>query len=163
MLVDFLRAFGGERLVQAAWGETILEPCPALTGTEADPRSALRLAQDNAGMYPWPGDDAAASYTAPQGFPTPSAGHGTGTVDNHAGDVAMPPKACPAIYKPYEMAQEEWDLLGPDAQPIQQQQVQCLLQGMRLLVTLLTDQHTWQPVSLSACHPLCCSCHYYAL
>lgn len=160
MLVDFLRAFGGERLVQAASGETILDTCPALNGTEADPHSALALAQDNAGMYPWPGDDETASSTTPQGFPSSAAGHGIGTVDIRAGDVAMPPKARPAIDKPYQMAQEEWDLLGPDAQPIQQQQVQCLLQGMRLLVTLLTDQHTWQPVSLSACHPLCRFSHH---
>ena len=158
MLVDFLRAFGGERLVQAAWGETILEPCPALDGTEADPHSALRLAHANAGY--WLEDDDTASSPTPPGFPSPLAGHGIGAVDTHAGDVAKPPRARTVIYKPYEMAQEEWDLLGPDAQPIQQQQVQCLLQGMRLLVTLLTDQHTWQPVSLSACHPLCSFRHH---
>ena len=44
------------------------------------------------------------------------------------------------------MSQEWWRLLGSDTESIPEQQLQCIVQGMRLLVTLLRDKHTWEPV-----------------
>jgi len=46
-------------------------------------------------------------------------------------------------------------LFGPDSQPIPEQQLQCMVQGVRLLVALLRNHHTWQPVCLlhSPLHP----------
>ncbi len=45
-----------------------------------------------------------------------------------------------------DMSQEWWGLSGPDAESIPEHQLQCIVQGMRLLVTLLRDNHTWEPV-----------------
>ena len=45
-LADFMRAFGGESIVQAAWGLAGLAPlprCPALLGTEPNPNETLAL------------------------------------------------------------------------------------------------------------------------
>ena len=44
------------------------------------------------------------------------------------------------------MPQEWWRLLGSAAESIPEHQLQCIVQGMRLLVTLLRDNHTWEPV-----------------
>lgn len=52
MLVDFVCAFGGERIVQAAWCSSkqasALPPCPALDGTEAEPAVSLKALQAEA-------------------------------------------------------------------------------------------------------------------
>ena len=52
MLVDFVCAFGGERIVQAAWHSSkqasALPPCPALDGTEAEPGVSLKALQAEA-------------------------------------------------------------------------------------------------------------------
>ncbi len=52
MLVDFVCAFGGERIVQAAWRSSkqasALPPCPALDGTEAEPAASLKALQAEA-------------------------------------------------------------------------------------------------------------------
>ena len=52
MLVDFVCAFGGERIVQAAWHSSkqasALPPCPALDGTEAEPAVSLKALQAEA-------------------------------------------------------------------------------------------------------------------
>jgi len=45
-----------------------------------------------------------------------------------------------------DMSQECWGLSRPDAELIPEHQLQCIVQGMRLLVTLLRDNHTWEPV-----------------
>lgn len=42
--------------------------------------------------------------------------------------------------------------LGPDSVPLQEPQLVCIVQGMRLLVTLLRERHTWDPVS--SCHSI---------
>ena len=51
-----------------------------------------------------------------------------------------------------DMSQEWWGLSGPDAESIPEHQLQCIVQGMRLLVTLLRDNHTWDPVCPSIQH-----------
>lgn len=38
-------------------------------------------------------------------------------------------------------------LLGADSAPLQEPQLMCIVQGLRLLVTLLRERHTWDPVS----------------
>ena len=43
-------------------------------------------------------------------------------------------------------------LLGADSEPLQEPQLMCIVQGLRLLVTLLRERHTWEPVS--GCHSL---------
>lgn len=52
MLIDFVCAFGGERIVQAAWHSNrqacALPPCPALNGTEAEPAVSLKALQAEA-------------------------------------------------------------------------------------------------------------------
>ncbi len=50
------------------------------------------------------------------------------------------------------MPQEWWRLLGSAAESIPEHQLQCIVQGMRLLVTLLRDNHTWDPVCPSIQH-----------
>ncbi len=51
-----------------------------------------------------------------------------------------------------DMPQAWWGLLGPDAESIPEHQLQCIVQGMRLLVTILRDNHTWEPVCPSIHH-----------
>lgn len=50
------------------------------------------------------------------------------------------------------MPQEWWRQLGSAAESIPEQQLQCIVQGTRLLVILLRDNHTWEPVCPSIQH-----------
>ena len=50
------------------------------------------------------------------------------------------------------MPQEWWRLIGSAAESIPEHQLHCIVQGMRLLVTLLRDNHTWNPVWLPIQH-----------
>ena len=38
-------------------------------------------------------------------------------------------------------------LLGPESEALLEPQLVCVVQGVRLLVTLLRERHTWEPVS----------------
>lgn len=44
-------------------------------------------------------------------------------------------------------------LLGAGSSGLQEPQLVCIVQGMRLLVTLLRERHTWEPVSDALPHP----------
>ncbi|KAL0037196.1 hypothetical protein WJX79_005216 [Trebouxia sp. C0005] len=100
VLVDVVCAFGGERIVQAAWCSNrqacSLPPCPALNGTEAEPAVALQALQAEANG-------------------------GRADVSPQTGDAS--------VYTEHEEAADMH--LGEP--------------GMRLLVTLLRDNHTWEP------------------
>ena len=216
LLVDFLRAFGGDTIVQAAWGQAgcspALPPCPALTGAEPEPVAALQVllscatasAQQQAlqdaatarGSPTWTRVNGtphaephqgtatdhviqtepapAASAAAHQEVPLPSAetlpesekgqlnmsqrGENDGVTacdDAHDAEAACCQKEDGAASRT-GMLVEMWRLLSPAAEAITEQQMSCLVQGMRLLVTLLRDNHTWQPVCPV---PLACLLH----
>ena len=231
MLIDFLRAFGGERIVQAAWRSrqaSALPPCPALDGTEAEPAVSLKALQAEANgkssrmdsqrgqvcqahgtcnSIGRDGDldaqtdsppasssssalhdaasslaeeasvtgvisDSGAAGTAPGDDLVPTGSHAD--VSPQTGDASVPTEYAGAADMHLEdmvsevapadaqadsaassaldasimedMPQEWWRPLGSDAESIPEQQLQCIVQGTRLLVILLRDNHTWEPV-----------------
>ncbi|KAL0049205.1 hypothetical protein WJX82_008779 [Trebouxia sp. C0006] len=111
VLLDFVCAFGGERILQAVWSSNrqacALPPCPALNGTEPEPAVSLTALQAEANGTA-PGDDVVPTHTSD----APS---------TQADDASVPTELIP------------------------EHQLQCIVQGMRLLVTLLRDNHTWEP------------------
>ncbi|DBA86385.1 TPA: hypothetical protein ACH3X2_005612 [Trebouxia sp. C0005] len=152
VLVDVVCAFGGERIVQAAWCSNrqacSLPPCPALNGTEAEPAVALQALQAEANggradVSPQTGD--ASVYTEHEEAADMHLGEPVSemaTADAQADSAASSALGASMMG---DMSQAWGDLSGPDAKSIAEHQLQCTVQGMRLLVTLLRDNHTWEP------------------
>lgn len=97
----------------------------------ADPRQR-HLGRDNSR----PGSDAAQGTDHPQ---------------SHTAVAMQPDNAAESVPGGQDEAgvRPRWveGLLGAGSTAIQEPQLVCIVQGMRLLVTLLRERHTWEPVS----------------
>ena len=170
-----MRSFGGEALTQAAWqlaGLAPLLPCLALTGTELDPHAAIHTLHRHSTTHnststetviipqqvqstTLPADSRPRQVGSDNSRPE-SQGTAEGT-DQAQGDaaVAMQPESavdCGSGSQDEARVGLDWvqGLLGADSVPLQEPQLVCIVQGLRLLVTLLRERHTWDPVS--GCH-----------
>ena len=178
-MVEFLQAFGGKALVQAAWdqlGWALALPlsCPALAGTEQEPAQAVQRLRE---AYSPPGQDPATSrpFQPPGRHPNPAAHTGplSQTSPMDATSVATPAEIRPLLEDRqagadpatvdttpisggtlrHQTASEAsaggvhgLPGLGWQAALIPEQQVQCVVAGMRLLVSLLRGHHPWDTV-----------------
>lgn len=132
VVADFTRSFGGDPITQAAWeltGLPKLRRCAALTGTDDDPDlEDLGFDTPPAPFSPLsPTTQAAvdASWESPPSSPIVTPGYATVVFDQ----FGVGP------------------LLGPESQALPEPQLVCVVQGMRLLITLLREHQTWDPVS----------------
>ena len=180
-----MRSFGGEALTQAVWqlaGLAPLLPCPALTGTELNPHTALHslrqhnTTQDSTStetlVIPPQVHSSTVSADPRQwevgsdnSRPESDTAQGTDQAQSDAAVAMQPDNADESGSRGKDEAHvgsggqdaarvgPDWvqRLLGPDSAPLQEPQLACIVQGMRLLVTLLREHHTWDPVS---------NCHY---
>ena len=183
MLADFLRAFGGEALAQAAWGLAGLPsllPCPALTGTELDPHAALHDRSNTTlnvtvmdtvvipqEVQPGLVRQAAEGEAGAAAVPADPRQRQLGRDDSMpARDTTQsvvwegPQSDAEVAIQPGTVAEANSNLggiglglagvrevLGPGSVALEEAQLVCIVQGLRLLVTLLREHHTWEPVS----------------
>lgn len=177
-----MRSFGGEALTQAAWdlaGLAPLPPCPTLTGTEPDPHAALNtLHQHNTSHSSITMDTVVIPQEVQAGLVRPAAEgeadasalptdprqrhlgrdhsspRGTDHPQSQAAVAMQPDSAAESVGQDKAVAGLDWvqGLLGAGSTGLQEPQLVCIVQGMRLLVTLLRERHTWEPVSDASPH-----------
>ena len=127
-VADFVRSFGGDPITQAAWQLTGLPPLPrdaALTGTDYD-GDLEDLGFDSPPLSPSPPTQATAASNWQS--PPPSRYEGPN---------------CTVLVQEFGLG----PLLGPESEALLEPQLVCVVQGVRLLVTLLRERQTWEPVS----------------
>ena len=138
---------------------TVSAPAAGATSVEAAQHTAIDSTEDARDH-----DMADAQATTP----TESAARHTSQADRLSQDDHSDLAAVKAEYG--RTSGSGWErLLGPNAEPVPEQQLHCIVQGMRLMVTLLRSSHTWDPVcmlhrlpeTLAPCFPVIhsCICH----